>query len=144
MNQKVKCVLLSIGSFLASVAPILTIVLLKWDVYTKQSYGGTVKLCLGGLLALLFLFLKVIGKLRMPRRIVLFGVVFGMSWLLQTMLEDLFLLSGMALFGELVDYIFFQTALKRAREALRIGKTADATAGKVEELLKKYTEGDRA
>lgn len=130
-------ILLYIGSFLSSVLPLIICVGVNFDKYTNTP-GDTVKLCIGGVIALIFLFLKVIGKLKMPRRIILFGLVFIMTYLLQAILNDLILLSGMALIGELLDFIFFQRAIKNAKERIVIGKTADATTHQVEQVLKKY------
>ena len=115
MNPRLKYILLVIGSFLVTCAPLVTVLILKWDVYTAQSYGGTVNLCVGGVLALVFLLLKVVGKLRLPRRIILYALVFAFAVLMEAVLLDLKLLSGMALLGEALDYILFQSALKKYR-----------------------------
>lgn len=111
-NLKTRLVFLYIGSFLVSIAPLLVVLILRWDNYTKTP-GDTVKLCFGGAICLFFVFLKVIGKLKMPRRIVLFGVVFVMAYLLQALMDDLILLSGMALAGELLDLLCFQHFIKK-------------------------------
>ena len=86
-NLKLRLVFLYIGSFIVSIAPLLVILIIRWDNYTKTP-GDTVKLCVGGVLCLFFVFLKVIGKLQMPRRIVLFGIVFVMAYLLQALMND--------------------------------------------------------
>lgn len=78
----------------------------------------------------------------MPRRIILFASIFAMSYLLQPVLADLMLISGMALAGEFVDFLFFQTAIKKIKDEINTEKTSDATATKVEEIIKKYTTGD--
>lgn len=136
-NLKTRLVFLYIGSFLVSIVPLLVVLILRWDNYTKTP-GDTVKLCFGGAICLFFVFLKVIGKLKMPRRIVLFGVVFVMAYLLQALMNDLILLSGMALAGELLDLLCFQHFIKKTKENILIEKTADATTSKVEEVVKKY------
>lgn len=115
MNPKLKYILLVIGSFLVSCAPLATVLVAKWDVYTAHSYGGTFKLCVGGALALIFMVMKVVGKLRLPRRIILFAAVFAFSILLEAVLLDLKLLSGMALLGEALDLMLFQPFLKKYR-----------------------------
>ena len=130
-------VFLYIGSFLVSIAPLLAVLIARWNVYTKTP-GDTVKLCIGGVICLFFIFLKVIGKLKMPSRIVLFGVVFALLYLLKAILDDLLLLSGMALAGELLDMLFFQMAIRRTKERILIEKTSTATSEKVEEVIKKY------
>ena len=136
-NLRLRLVLLYIGSFIICVAPLLVCFAVNWDKYTKTP-GDTVKLCIGGILALFFLFLKVIGKLQMPRRIVLFGIVFITAYLLQAILDDLILLSGMALVGEFLDFVCFQRAIRITKENILVGKTADITTAQVEEVIKKY------
>ena len=136
-NYKLRLWLLQVGSFLISIAPLVICLICNWDKYTGTP-DKTVKLCLGGLLGVLFIALKSVGKLKIPSAIIGYGVVFVMSYLLSTILEDLMLLSGMALLGELLTVIFFNTAIKRTKENILVGKTADATSAQVEEVLKKY------
>lgn len=136
-NLRLRLALLYIGSFIACTAPLLVCFILNWDTYTETP-SATVKLCLGGVILLVLLFLKVVGKLKMPRRIVLFGIVFMMAYLLQAILDDLILLSGMALLGEGIDFVCFQRAIRITKENILVGKTADATTTQVEEVLKQY------
>lgn len=121
MKQKVNYALMSVLGFLVLIAPMLTVVILNWEEYTAHSYGGTIKLTAGGVMAAVFLFLMVLGKLKMPRGIIIAGVIFGFAWLLESILQDLKLLSGMFLLGETLYYIFFQAILKRMREQLKEG-----------------------
>lgn len=136
-KMKRKLGFLYIGSFIASIAPLLFVLISRWNVYTKAPQD-TVKLCIGGVICLFFIFLKVIGKLKMPSRIVLYGLVFALVYLLKAVIDDLLLLSGMALLGELFDRVFFQKAIKRTKETILIEKTSVATSEKVEEVIKKY------
>lgn len=136
-NLKARLVFLYIGSFIVSIAPLVFCFAWNWGDYTKTP-GDTVKLSLGGIILFTLVFMKVIGKLKMPRRIVSFGIVFVMAYLLQAVLKDLLLLSGMALLGEFIDYVFFQKAIKRTKENILVGKTADVTTAQVEEVIKKY------
>lgn len=139
-NLKVRLVFLYIGSFIISIAPIVVVLALNWDDYTKTP-GDTVKLCFGGVFALFLIFLKVIGKLKMPRRIVFFGILFLLVYLLKALLDDILLLSGMALAGELIDLLCFQRPIMVTKESIMIEKTSDATASKVEEAMKKFFNG---
>lgn len=136
-NLRTRLVFLYTGSFLVSIAPLIIMLALNWKDYTKTP-GDTVKLCVGGVLCLFFIFCKVVEKLRMPRGIVLFGIVFVMSYLLKALLDDLMLLSGMALVGELLDLICFRHFIKVTKENILIEKSADATTSKFEEVLTKY------
>ena len=136
-KMKSRLILLQIGSFIVSIAPLLIVLIINWGEYTKTP-GDTIKLCIGGIMALFFIFLKVIGKLKMPRRIVLFGVVFIMTYLWQAIMDDMILLSGMALLGEFIDLVCFQGFIKKLKENILIGKTANATTDQVEQVIQKY------
>lgn len=136
-NLKARLILLQISSFLVSVTPVLIVVIINWSRYTKTP-GDTVKLCIGGALALFFVFLKAIGKLHMPRRVACFSVVFILSYLLKVIVQDLILLSGMALLGEVVDLIGFQKAIKLTKENMLIGKTANATTKQIKEVMEEF------
>ena len=74
----------------------------------------------------------------MPRRIVLFSVVFCMVYLLQTILDDLLLISFLALLGEILDAIGFQWVIKKTKQDMIVSKTADATTQQVEQVLRQY------
>lgn len=137
---RVRLVFLYIGSFIISIAPLVIVLALNWGDYTKTP-GDTVKLCFGGVFALFLIFLKVIGKLKMPRRIVFFGILFLLVYLLKALLDDILLLSGMALAGELIDLICFQKPIKVTKENILIEKTSDATASKVEEVITRIFNG---
>ena len=136
-NLKARLILLYIFSFLVSIAPVTVCLILNWGDYVKTP-GDTIRLSLGGIALACILFLKVIGKLKMPRRVVAFGIAFIMSYLLQAVLKDLILLTGMALLGEFIDCLIFQRAIRITKENILVGKTADKTTEQVEEVIKKY------
>ena len=119
---RVKYYLLTLMSFIAFVGPLTITVLVNHERYIKTTESA-VKLSVGGMMAALIILLMVLGKLKMPRRIVAAAAVCVMSYLLQTLLQDLFLLSGMWLLGELLDFVFFRTGLERLRRHLDIGVT---------------------
>ncbi len=137
MKSKFKLFFLRFCSFIVSVAPLVVVLIMNWGKYTETP-AETVKLCIGGVLCLLFVLMKVLGKLKIPSRLVLFFVVFLMAYLMQSVLEDLLLLSGMALLGESVDFIFFQKAIKTAEENILVDKTATETAKQVESIIEKH------
>ena len=138
-----KLAMLYIGSFLVTVLPVATLLALNWGKYTGYTLGGNIRLGAGAIIALAIVALKLIGKLKMPRRVVLFAIVCGLSYLLAPLLDDLFLLSAAALVGEVADWAFFQTGIKRIRERITVEKSSDATADKMEEVLKKYMPGEK-
>ncbi len=136
-NLKLRLFFLYIGSFIASCAPLaLTLIINRKDYFTEPQ--SSVKLGVGAIIIFVLIFLKVIGKLKVPSRITAFGAVFVLSYLLSSLLEDITLLSGMALLGEFVDLVVFQRPIKTLRENILVGKTADATATQIEDVFKKY------
>jgi hypothetical protein len=68
-------------------------------------------------------------------------MIFILSWLLAVVLQDLMLLSGAALIGEVVDEIFFRRSIKRLDERIHMEKSADVTVQKMEQMMQKYVGG---
>lgn len=136
-RYKLRLFFLYVFSFLASVLPVGVALILNFPKYTV-TVQETVKLSAGLVIIVAIVIIKLLGKLKMPRRITLFAIVFVLSYLMSSLLTDLMLLSGLALLGEFVDFIFFQHAIKATRENILVGKTSDATAAQVEEVIKKY------
>lgn len=141
MKLRIKLIVLYVLSFLVSIAPLAVVLIINWGKYTS-TVTDTIKLSFAGVMAVVFLFLKVVGKLKMPRRVVFYGLLCLFIWLLQPVIWDLLLLAGMAFLGELVDSIFFQSAIKRTKERIHIEKqtesTSDAVEKKMESMFEKY------
>lgn len=137
MKDKIKLRSLELGGFLASILPLLAVVAWNWSDYT-QSVPAKVKLCCGGVIAAVLILLKVLGKLKLPGDVTVVALVMVLAYLLDALLKDLTLLCGAYLLGFLLERLFFRTPAKRLREKMQIGKQADATAGRVEELLQSY------
>jgi hypothetical protein len=127
-------------SFLASIIPLGLVVWMHRDEYIA-TVGQAVKLSIGGIIVAILLLLKIIGKLKMPRRVTAFAMIFILSWLLAVVLQDLMLLSGAALIGEVVDEIFFRRSIKRLDERIHMEKSADVTVQKMEQMMQKYVGG---
>lgn len=136
-KYKLRLFFLYVFSFLASVLPVAVAFALKLPEYTK-TVEETVKLSVGGVIIVALIIIKLIGKLKMPRRVVLFAMVFLLCYLLEGILKDLFLLSGLALLGEVIDFLIFQNAIKRTREAITISKTSSAVANETVAAIKSY------
>ena len=96
------------------------------------------KLALGGILVLVFVLLKVLGKVKVPGRITVAVLVLVMAYLLDALLNGLILLCGAYLAGEIIDMLFFERPAKKLREKLQMEKQADTTVGRMEEMLQKY------
>lgn len=131
---------LRLFSFIFSVGPLAVILIHNADEYIA-TVSDAVKLSLGGVLIVVFLILKAMGKLAIPRRITGYAIAFGMCYLFASVLADMLLITGAALLGEVIDYVIFQPWIKRTKEQLVIEKSADATADKLEGILESYLGG---
>lgn len=127
MKARTKILLMKIAGFGASIAPILIAVGFNWGEYTA-TVAETIKLSAGAIIVLFFLFLKSMGKLKLPeKRIVLYLILFSLAYLLQSFLNDFVLISGMALLGELLELPIEKKALAMEKE-FAINEQAEATA----------------
>lgn len=131
---------LVVFSFLASIIPLGLVVWMRRDEYIA-TVGEAVKLSIGGIIVAILLVLKIIGKLKMTRLVTTLAMIFILSWLLAAVLQDLMLLSGATLFGEVVDEIFFRRSIKRLSERIHMEKSADVTVQKMEQMMQKYVGG---
>ena len=139
-GEKTKLFFLCVGGFLSSTMPLAALLIMKWEEYTAEP-GSGVKLCFGAIAILVLLALKVLGKLKLPSRVTVMAISLVIVYLLEALLADLTLILLVATIGEAVDAFLFSPFAKRCRARIGIMKHADATADRVEELLKQYTKG---
>ena len=132
-----KLLFLELGGFLASVAPLITVLILNRERYVQTS-AATFRLLAGGAILLILLLLKALAKLRITSSVTTISIVMVLSYLLQPILSDLTLLCGAYLVGEILDLLLFRSRAKALRESIAAQRASDATAGRVEELLKTY------
>ena len=137
MKNKAKLFFMECGGFFASVTPVAVVFFLNLDRYVQSTRDGW-KLGFGGIIVAVLILLKVLGRLRLPSHITTVAVVTLLSWLLSSLLKDLTLLCAMYLVGEILDALIFRRTAKRLREAIQMERQADATASRVEDLLKNY------
>ena len=139
-KEKTKLFFLCLGGFLSSTLPLMALLIIKWEEYTAIP-GGAVRLCFGGIAIVALIALKVLGKIKLPSRLTVMAIVLVLVYLLEALLADLTLILWVALIGEAIDTFLFSPFAKRVRERIAIAKQADATADRVEELLKQYVKG---
>ena len=137
MKNKAKLFFVHCGGFLASATPLAVVFFFNLDRYVQSTRDGW-KLGLGGGIVAVLLLLKVLGRLKLPGHVTTVAVITLLSWLLSSLLSDLTLLCTAYLVGEGLDALFFRRAAKRLREAAVAEQQADATASRVEEMLKTY------
>lgn len=131
--KKIKIPLIYIASFLASTLPVLIYFFINMDKYVK-TVPDRVKLSFGGIIALGIVVLKVLGKLKVPSRLVGFGIVLILCYLLEALIQDLMVFSFLAFIGELLD-LGFQVYLRKRKKDKENEKAAQKTAEAIERVL---------
>ncbi len=125
MKLTVKKVLMQIGGFLVSILPILVAVGVKWNDYTSTT-SRSVSLGIGGGVALILIFLKAIGKLPQKiKPIFRYSIALILVFLLDPLIQDLKLLLGMAIVGEVLDMSIFSWQITRLQKRIDAGITAE-------------------
>ena len=131
--KRLKIPLIYISSFLASTLPVLIYFFINMDKYVK-TIPDRVKLSFGGIIVLGIVVLKVLGKLKAPSRLIGFGIVFILCYLLEALIQDLMVFSFLAFIGELLD-LCFQVYLKKHKKDKENEKAAQKTAEAIEKVL---------
>lgn len=112
-----RLIFLYICSFTVSVAPLVVYFVTNKERYVCTQYDG-IKLLVGGVVLSFILFLKVMKKLKINSGVCLFGVICVLSYLLAPILQDLMVLSFLALVGELLDVIVQSLISREKRRGL--------------------------
>ena len=131
--KRYKIPLLYVLSFALSVLPVAVYFFANADRYFV-TVPDRVRLTVGLVCLAVIVFLKIMGKLRMPSRAVLFGFVMVMCYLLERVLDDLVVFSFLALVGEVLDMVC-QHYIRKAREEKQLEKSAKRTAEEIERVL---------
>lgn len=131
--KHLKIVCLYILGFVLSVAPILTYFILNYDRYVKSTYDG-VRLASGGIILACILLVKITGKLKTPSAVSVFGVIFVLSYLLNSIIMDLMIFSFLALLGEICDMVV-QIFIRKERARLVNTKIATETAKEISKIV---------
>ena len=135
MQTKTKLRWLECASFLSSITPLCIAVGINWDVYTKTT-ASTVSITIGGIIAIFMALLAVKGRLKPPaQRIYTYAFIFGMACLLEPIVMDIKLLSGMLLAGEGINVAFFDRYVKKTVEELEQEKIQETTTQAVKNAL---------
>ena len=99
-----KMLILYLMSFMASISPLLAYFIVNRDRYICTRYDA-IKLFSGGLIVAFILLLKVLKRLKIPSGVFLFSLICVLSYLLKPIINDLMVISFLALVGELFDLI---------------------------------------
>ena len=131
--KHLKIICLYILGFVLSIAPIFTYFILNYDRYVKSTYDG-VRLASGGIILACILLVKITGKLKIPSAVSVFGVIFVLSYLLNSIIMDLMIFSFLALLGEICDMVV-QIFIRKERARLVNTKIATETAKEISKIV---------
>ena len=98
-----------------------------------------VALAIGGGICVLFVALLVLGAIKPPGALYMFGIVFLLSYLMKPILSDLFLLSGIAFCSKLADFVVMEPLWRATRARIGMQKAAKTTAAELGEVLSQYS-----
>ena len=113
--NRFKIFILYLISFAFSVGPLFTYLIVNKDRYFCTKYDA-IKLFSGGLIIIIMLLLKTLKKLKIPTGVSFFGLICMLSYLLSPVIQDLTVLSFLALVGEIGDSIMQAIISKEKRK----------------------------
>ena len=116
-------------------------------VYVKRGEliagGSGVRVSAGLLIVLVVALLAVLGKMKMPGRVVSVGAAFAVSWLLESLLDNLVLLLGVLFAGILVDALVCETRVRKLQRTVeRMENREDMTAATASALAQAMNGGN--
>ena len=115
--------------------------IINFNCYVTTKYEG-IKLASGGMILLVIVILKVIGKLKIPSGITLYGIMLILSYLLNAIIADLMLFTFLALVGEILSSIC-DAVIKSLKKRFEREKAAEITANEVSRVLGASSRGGR-
>ena len=125
MSLRAKDNLLSLTSIIATITPLAVAVGINFNDYFVHSAG--LQVGFGGMLSLCLLVVMVKGKSSMLKGVWGYLIVFIIATCLKPILDDIVLLTGMALAGKATDSVIVQPQLKKVRRQRANTETADVT-----------------
>ena len=116
-------------------------------VYVKRGEliagGSGIRVSAGLLIVLVVALLAVLGKMKMPGRVVSVGAAFAVSWLLESLLDNLVLLLGVLFAGILVDALVCETRVRKLERTVeRMENREDMTAATASALAQAMNGGN--
>lgn len=141
LSLKTKDRLLTTASVFTVIIPLLVTLGINFNEYFIAR-GAGVQVGFGGALAILLVILLARDKLTAFKGVWGYLVVFLLAVFLKPIIDDIVLLTGMALTGKAADSIFIQIPLRRVRGARGRTEQADSNNSDfikmIDERLKQY------
>ena len=116
-----------LSSFLVSIVPLGVFFLNNFDRYVKE-VRDVWKLSAGAVVIVVIMLFKVLGKLKVPGRVVGSALFMFMCWLFSSLLADLLVISTIWCMSEVADYMIFSPMAGAIKRRLALQETAEATA----------------
>ena len=140
-SYRKKILLWQVIGFAVCVLPLLI------TVYVKRGEliagGSGIRVSAGLLIVLVVALLAVLGKMKMPGRVVSVGAAFAVSWLLESLLDNLVLLLGVLFAGILVDALVCETRVRKLQRTVeRMENREDMTAATASALAQAMNGGN--
>ena len=132
-----KLFLWTAGGFIASVAPLLAVLIIRWDSYVKTVPDG-IRLGIGGIILAVMLIAKLRGALKIPSGTTVALILLVLSVLLERVLQDLTLLCTAYLVGEVANVLFFKKKIEAINESSRINREADVFEERTKKIMDEY------
>lgn len=140
MSLKTKDRLLTTASVFTVITPLLVTLGINFNEYFIAR-GAGVQVGFGGALAILLVVLLAKDKLTVFKGVWGYLVVFLLAVFLKPIIDDIVLLTGMALTGKVADSIFIQIPLRRVRAARGRTEQTDNSSDfikMIDDRLKQY------
>lgn len=134
MKRTTKIGLLKTGGFISLITPLSIAVGINFDHYVSQSGDGGIKLAIGGGIVATLLLISFLGRVKMPGRIWFFAILYAVATLLEPILVDIKLLTGMLLLGEGIDVALFNPLIKKQVKLKGMEEQADITKKAIEKM----------
>ena len=140
-SYRKKILLWQVIGFAVCVLPLLI------TVYVKRGEliagGSGIRVSAGLLIVLVVALLAVLGKMKMPGRVVSVGAAFAVSWLLESLLDNLVILLGVLFAGILVDALVCETRVRKLQRTVeRMENREDMTAATASALAQAMNGGN--
>lgn len=137
MKKKMSKFLWIAGGFLASSAPLIAVLIARWDSYVKTWHDG-VRLGVGGIILAIMLIAKLKGALKIPSGTTVAVCLLILSILLSRVLQDLTLLCAAYLIGDLINIFIFKKKIDAINESTRVNREADVIEERTRKILDEY------
>jgi hypothetical protein len=110
------------------VVPVLVAIAINWEHYAPKQTEARWSLPIGMFIAVGLIVLMYAKKVQVKTPFTALIIIFGLAIALDPIIADLKLLSGIALAGSFIDYVFLRGAIADTEETIHMTKEAKINA----------------